>query len=163
MKKQAFPVAVLAIALIVVLGGIGVAYGAWSQNLTADVTVNTATFSVIWDPATALEVLDGAQSCTLAGVGTAALTLAANNAYPDHVCGILATIKNNSTIPVVVEKPIFTSTETWLTGADTYGLAPYTIAAGGTLPTHSLVLFVSDAAPKTGASATAAWTLNAHQ
>jgi hypothetical protein len=162
MKRKSLPVGILALALVIALGSIGVVYGAWTSTLTATATVNTASVNVYFAPGeTFFEVITGGQTCTLAGEGTNALSITINNAYPGHACGLVATIQNDSVFPVTIDKPAFDNHgNSWMdipTG--TFGLAPYTVPAGGKLQGKNIVVLLDDNTPQNNVGATGTFSL----
>lgn len=118
MNKR-LPLGLLAILLIVLLAGIGVAYGLWSETLTIDGTVNTGEVNIGFvDPPTIAEYINGkpeekwpqekwdVANCE-ASVSTDrnTLTILAKYAYPSWTCQVTFEVESLGTVPVHVFKP----------------------------------------------------------
>lgn len=116
MKRGFFSAGVLFLVIVGLLGALAVGYGLWSKTLTVDGTVKTGDFNADWDWAMVSdEGLDPCTpdlnpsgcnyppkdvgSCSVDGVGTQALTVTIDNAYPSYECTITAAITNTGTIP----------------------------------------------------------------
>jgi predicted ribosomally synthesized peptide with SipW-like signal peptide len=97
MKKIGF----LIIALILVLGTLGVGYAAWSQTLTINGQVSTGTYNIIFSSATA--TADPHSVATLIGPtiagGSHSFDVAVGNAYPNFVQVVNFVVKNTGTVP----------------------------------------------------------------
>ena len=102
----------LTMALVLALGSLGVAYAAWTDDLTIDAQVETGYMDVVftgdsagtngaWDKITSVEVKSGA--------GDKVLEVEMENLYPradwddgEPYATLQLVIKNNSTVPVKV-------------------------------------------------------------
>jgi hypothetical protein len=96
MKRKSLPIGILVVAMMVALGGLGVVYGAWSQDIAVPANVYTATFGVTLTPGAA------SGPCTAAPGGDypgSALTVNMLAAKPGDVCTVPVTLKNTGSIP----------------------------------------------------------------
>ncbi|MEN4011562.1 MAG: hypothetical protein ROW48_05980 [Bellilinea sp.] len=124
MNKR-LPFGLLAILLIVLLAGIGVAYGLWSETLTIDGTVNTGEVNVefVSQPVVyeGVQIGEGpvgpepplkasAASCTAdikgAGADGETLVITTTDAYPSWHCFVYFKVKSTGSVPVHVYKPV---------------------------------------------------------
>lgn len=119
------PLAFLAILLIVLLAGLGVAYGLWSETLTIEGTVNTGEVDVgfsgpwvaEWVEVNGMPQLepkskDGAAECyakaidsDLTSDGKETIEVTVTGAYPSYHCWVKFDISNLGTVPVHISKP----------------------------------------------------------
>jgi hypothetical protein len=121
------PLAFLAILLIVLLAGLGVAYGLWSETLTISGTVKTGNVDIAFvSPPTVTEYINGkletdwpkekwgAADCE-ASVSTDGNTLSviAKGAYPSWTCKVTFQVISNGSVPVHVFKPQKQSGPEW--------------------------------------------------
>lgn len=124
MNKR-LPLGLLAVLLIVLLAGVGVAYGLWSETLTIDGTVNTGEVDVgfsgpyvtewvdvngypKWEP----REKDQYAECTAEATdldpnsdGKEGITIKVDGAYPSYHCAVQFDISNLGTVPVHITKP----------------------------------------------------------
>jgi len=118
------PLAFLAILLIVLLAGLGVAYGLWSETLTIEGTVNTGNVDVqfadvsieekVYDYNVRQEISEpqakaNAANCTyqITGTGTdnETLVITAQGAYPSWRCYVHFSVESIGSVPVHVFRP----------------------------------------------------------
>jgi predicted ribosomally synthesized peptide with SipW-like signal peptide len=122
MNKR-LPLGLLAILLIVLLAGIGVAYGLWSETLTIDGTVNTGEVNITFD---GFKVYEGVQvgnqpvgpekpdkapyaNCAARITGandSEKLEVTVDGAYPSWHCYVFFKVKSTGTVPVHVYQPV---------------------------------------------------------
>lgn len=124
MNKR-LPLGLLAILLIVLLAGVGVAYGLWSETLTINGTVNTGEVDVgfsgpyvtewvdvngypKWEP----REKDRYAECTAVATnldpnsnGNEGITITVDDAYPSYHCAVKFDISNLGTVPVHITRP----------------------------------------------------------
>jgi len=126
---------------VVILATIGVAYGAWTQQLNVNGTVGTGTFDVHYQGFYYDYDVPG---CTATiSPDNLTLNITISNAYPGYQCNGGATIKNFSSIPAKIHGLVQTSNNVPATfhGAD--GLVYMTDGSGNVvLPGGSFVLGV---------------------
>jgi hypothetical protein len=170
MKRKSLPIGILALVLMLALGSLGVVYGAYTQNLTAVATVNTATFNVHWGSGMLVAPTDAASqtTCTIGGEGTRNLTLQMNNVLPGSGCAIVSSVVNDSSIPVklsAVNQLIDNHGATWLQGAAGYGQPVYNLSQnGGSALGKNIVVFADNTLGVTTAqTATGSFTLVASE
>lgn len=121
------PLAFLAILLIVLLAGLGVAYGLWSETLTISGTVNTGNVDIAFvSPPSVAEYINGkpetewpkekwdAANCeaSVSSNGNQ-LTILAKGAYPSWTCAVTFQVISNGSVPVHVSKPKKISGPNW--------------------------------------------------
>ena len=103
--------------VIAVIGllSLGIGYAAWTQNLTINGTVETATLDVHWSTSTIADDTNfdplsvGVCTATVNGLDDNVLDVALTNAYPGFQCVVNAVVKNDSTVPVIAQgDPTFT-------------------------------------------------------
>ncbi|MGB9801058.1 MAG: hypothetical protein ACPLUL_13285 [Thermanaerothrix sp.] len=119
------PLAFLAILLIVLLAGLGVAYGLWSETLTISGTVNTGEvdvgFSGPWvaewvevngTPQLEPKGKDEAAKCYATAIdsdltsdGKETIKVTVKGAYPSYHCLVKFDISNLGTVPVHISRP----------------------------------------------------------
>jgi len=105
MKK----IVILCLALVLVLGTMGVGYAMWDKTLFIDGTVNTGEVNAIFTTASCDDTgIDPGHdkdvgSCTVTGAGTQTLTITITNGYPCYECTVNFTVDNTRTIPVKVQ------------------------------------------------------------
>lgn len=122
MNKR-LPLGLLAILLIVLLAGIGVAYGLWSETLTIDGTVKTGDVNVGFGRVTITEgvAVDGklqipeptekkdAANCYYeikdAGTDSETLVITTAGAYPSWHCFVTYEVESTGSVPVHIDKP----------------------------------------------------------
>lgn len=122
MNKR-LPLGLLAILLIVLLAGIGVAYGLWSETLTINGTVNTGEVNVRFVNVNKYEgvAVDGileipersekanAANCRYEilnqGLDSETLQVYTQGAYPSWHCFVEFDIKSTGNVPVHIRKP----------------------------------------------------------
>ena len=151
---------------MVALGGLGVVYGAWSQNLTVTGNVSTATFDVHFtQPSLGPYVAgDNTVNCTgVSGDGTAALSGTVGSVYPGHGCTFTAEIDNNSTIPVVIQPPSVNA-PSWLSTSSSM-TANLSLANKSTSAPQTFAVYANDnlGVQTSSASGTATFTMVAGQ
>jgi len=130
MNKR-LPLGLLAILLIVLLAGVGVAYGLWSETLTIDGTVNTGEVNVKFGTITKSEKVQinfappvdepkekaEAANCeyTIKGAGTdgETLVITTTGAYPSWHCIVEFDVVSTGSVPVHVYTPQKISGPTW--------------------------------------------------
>lgn len=102
------------IALIGLLS-MGIGYAAWTQNLTINGTVDTATLDVHWstsstaDDTTVNPLSVASCTATVNALDDNVLDVALTNAYPGFQCIVNAVVKNDSSVPVIAQAdPTFT-------------------------------------------------------
>jgi len=124
MNKR-LPLGFLAILLIVLLAGVGVAYGLWSETLTIDGTVNTGEVDVgfsgpyvsEWVEVNGTAQIEPKEKDKYAECdawatdldpksdGKEGITIAVSGAYPSYHCAVKFDISNLGTVPVHITKP----------------------------------------------------------
>ncbi|GIV64176.1 MAG: hypothetical protein KatS3mg045_1515 [Bellilinea sp.] len=122
MNKR-LPLGLLAILLIVLLAGVGVAYGLWSETLTIDGTVNTGEVNVKFgtvqieegvavngdEPESEPPGKEGAANCsykiTDRNTDSETLEITATGAYPSWHCFVTFDVKSTGTVPVHIYQP----------------------------------------------------------
>ncbi len=127
MNKR-LPLGLLAILLIVLLAGIGVAYGLWSETLTIEGTVNTGDVDVEFANVQKSEYIgviennqymikhesnfpgkENAANCSYdseeAGTDNETLKITVEGAYPSWYCVVLFDVKSTGSVPVHVYEP----------------------------------------------------------
>lgn len=124
MNKR-LPLGLLAILLIVLLAGVGVAYGLWSETLTIDGTVNTGEVDVGFSgpyvsewvevngsPQLEPKEKDEFAECYANAVdldktsdGNEGIEITVMGAYPSYHCAVKFDISNLGTVPVHITKP----------------------------------------------------------
>ena len=117
MNKR-LPLGLLAILLIVLLAGVGVAYGLWSDTLYINGTVHTGTLDIKFgDKPTTTELINGNPEDFWKGKGDAAncgawvdkdtgnLEIVAKGAYPSWTCQVTFDVVSVGTVPVHVTWP----------------------------------------------------------
>jgi len=99
---------VVGLAVVLALGVFGVAYAAWSQNLTLQAQVGTGNFELQWGENPVLTDNDPQKYAGASITRTAAdtLTFSMPKAYPGWSGTITATIENKGTIPANIAKSI---------------------------------------------------------
>lgn len=173
MKRRSLPIAVVALAVMVALGSLGVVYGAWSQNAYVQGNVSTATLGVAFDNnpgyAPLADSLVGSIQCAPSigntSVGNDTLTLTVDNAAPGGSCRFFnITLRNTGTIPVNYTTDYASDpAATWINlGSSTLGLNSGSIPVGG-YNTGQLNLAITDDAPFNAANDTFQWTITATQ
>lgn len=104
MRKKALPIGILFMVLVVLLAGIGISYGYWSETLTAEGHFAAGNLNAVF-------LAPGVSESELytTGVGTCnawssdsahKLNISVSGVYPGYACTITTTIKNNGTVPV---------------------------------------------------------------
>lgn len=124
MNKR-LPLGLLAILLIVLLAGVGVAYGLWSETLTIDGTVNTGEVDVGFSgpyvsewvevneqPQLEPKEKDEFAECYAEAVdldsqsdGKEGIEITVKGAYPSYHCAVKFDVSNIGTVPVHITKP----------------------------------------------------------
>lgn len=112
------PLAFLAILLIVLLAGLGVAYGLWSETLTIEGTVKTGDVDVEFVNDQKTELVNGgsepsekanAANCTVSIIDqpedNSALEITVTGAYPSWSCVVAFEVKSVGSVPVHIYKP----------------------------------------------------------
>lgn len=135
MNKR-LPHGMLAILLIVLLAGVGVAYGLWSETLTIDGTVNTGEVDVGFSGPFVSEWVevngkhqrepkekDQYTTCNATAKdtdptsdGNEGIEIGVKGAYPSYHCAVKFAISNIGSVPVHITKPqAGDSTPKWVT------------------------------------------------
>ena len=122
MNKR-LPLGLLAILLIVLLAGVGVAYGLWSETLTIDGTVNTGEVNVKFGDVNIKEgvAVNGkltipepsekanAANCSYEIKGertdSETLVITTEGAYPSWHCFVTYEVVSTGNVPVHIDKP----------------------------------------------------------
>jgi hypothetical protein len=125
MNKR-LPLGLLAILLIVLLAGVGVAYGLWSETLTIDGTVYTGEVDVGFSGPYVYEwvedldgnvlkeplIKDKAAECYAKAIdsdtksdGKETIVITVQGAYPSYHCLVKFDISNLGNVPVHISKP----------------------------------------------------------
>jgi hypothetical protein len=136
MKRKSLPVGILALALMVMLGSIGVVYGytAWSQRFDVIGSVTTATFDVHWG------TLDATKNVGCGEItrnkssnpdSDQLLVAAFKDIKPGFDCHFEAPIVNDSTIPVTITGVVNSAFELPSTGTDAAWLISSTSIKNG--------------------------------
>ncbi len=141
MNKR-LPLGLLAVLLIVLLAGVGVAYGLWSETLTIDGMVYTGEVDVgfsgpyvtewvevngypKWEP----PAKDAYAECTAVAEdldensnGNEGITITVSGAYPSYHCAVKFDISNLGTVPVHIKQPYPSDGQTpsWVTVSACY-------------------------------------------
>jgi len=123
-RKRTLTFGLLAIAVVVALALVGVAYALWSETLTINGEVTTGNVSISigavsdndngWDPGYTKDVGD----CWVTGDSNepAQATIHVSNGYPSYSCTATITVKNDGTVPVNLHDIHFTANPpAWLT------------------------------------------------
>lgn len=97
MRKNALPIGILFMVLVVLLAGIGISYGWWTDAITVESTVNTGHLNVYWTG------VQGDTNCSVGGSTADIAKVAVNNAYPGFECTVILPIKNDSSMSVWVD------------------------------------------------------------
>jgi hypothetical protein len=104
MFKKTLPAGVIFILLLAALVTMGIAYGAWTQQLNINGTANTGTFDVVFyypffdevDPA-------GVGDCQMARLDDGhTIQVTITNGYPGYLCEGGATYQNLGTVPAEI-------------------------------------------------------------
>lgn len=127
MNKR-LPLGLLAILLIVLLAGVGVAYGLWSETLLIAGTVKTGDVDVAFSDITVTEkvgtpsglidepeVKANAANCyavmaTVPSGNPETLAISVEGAYPSYHCFVTFKVKSIGSVPVHIYQPEPTST-----------------------------------------------------
>jgi len=100
MKK----IGIIIIALVIMMGSLGVGYAMWGQNLYVNGTADTGSLTAIFDSSdvTGSPCGDYLEAATvdISGSGTDTLTVKIHNAYPGMQALFPVKIKNTGTIPI---------------------------------------------------------------
>lgn len=106
MRKNALPIGVLFMVLVVLLAGIAVSYGYWTETLEAQGTITTGNLNVYWDNPSAVKGgAPGQATCEAwvpGGHDSNLLKVALTNLNPGAQCALSARIRNAGTVPVQV-------------------------------------------------------------
>jgi hypothetical protein len=118
-SKKSLPISI-ALILLIALSTLGLAYGAWTDTLNINGTVQTGTFEVQftnlwWSDTNCSYVMDSTNHT---------LTITANNAYPGFWCEVSVEVKNTGSIPVKI-LPVAVTTS----GPDYWDVYPYYTSA----------------------------------
>jgi hypothetical protein len=126
MKK----ISLIALALILALGTLGVAYAMWWDTVTIGGTVVTDDVEVEWklarnyDTGLDPDYPDGLKdkdvgSTTITGLDSNTLTLVIDNGYPSYYNDIECEFENTGSVPVIIDSVVITPTG--FTVASDYG------------------------------------------
>jgi hypothetical protein len=123
----------LTILMVVALATIGIAYGAWTDQLNINGNVTTGTFDV--DFQNMYYDWDATPECTAAISGDGnTLTVSVINAYPGLHCGGGVGIKNLSSIPAKINGLVEVTNTVPVPFRGGAGLVFMTNAGGGQVP-----------------------------
>jgi hypothetical protein len=123
----------LAFVLLVALASIGLAYGAWTENLNVNGTVGTGTFDVVFQPYWTEYYVEGCDAAVSTNGHT--LTVTITNAYPGFHCGGGVTIENKSSIAAKINGLVAGANNVPATFQGGAGLVFMTDAVGNKIPT----------------------------
>jgi hypothetical protein len=98
-SKKSLPISI-ALILLIALSTLGLAYGAWSDQLNINGTVTTGTFNVSMDYIYYDYDVAGCTAALSADGKTLTVTVA--NAYPGYHCGGGVSIRNLGTVPAKI-------------------------------------------------------------
>lgn len=140
MNKR-LPLGLLAILLIVLLAGVGVAYGLWSETLTIDGTVNTGEVNVkfgdvnikegvavngkltIPEPSEKANAANCSYEIKGAGTDSETLVITTEGAYPSWHCFVTYEVVSTGNVPVHIYQPKVASNHnnySWVTFEQCY-------------------------------------------
>jgi len=131
------PLTMLAILLIALLAGLGVAYGLWSEKLTIFGTVNTGEVNVEFGTISIVEKVEtpngvvneppdkaSAANCSYeikyAGTDWEELAITTQGAYPSWHCIVTFEVKSTGSVPVHIYRPDPVQGRNWVTFDDCY-------------------------------------------
>lgn len=127
-RRHLLPAGTVFMALVIALGGLGVAYGLWTDLLEINGTVSTGTVDVTFDAVSAADNETGVGESKEVGTcdakivaqeitepvptgsgsldetnGTDKVEITIANAYPGYICDVTLSVKNVGTIPVKLD------------------------------------------------------------
>jgi hypothetical protein len=116
LKRNALPIGVLFILLVVAVAMLGVGYGLWSKSLDISGTVGTGNVDAEFVDASTSENDHGKEvaECTATvdpnqDGSNDELGIVLENGYPSYECWVNFAVKSTGTVPIHIYQPEFTS------------------------------------------------------
>lgn len=106
MRKNALPIGILFMVLVVLLAGIGISYGYWTESLQADGVLSSGELDVRWGATNSSfgQLYYGNEVCNVAvdGSNNNLLHITVSNLHPGSTCTLQARVVNEGTVPVEI-------------------------------------------------------------
>ncbi len=108
MFRKSLPIGFLLVVLLLVIAGLGVAYGYWNQTMTVGGTVSLGNLDAKFSSISIEANTDLAGSCTKSINGSYSAAFSIAKAFPGFSCKIAWVVENNGSVPWRIGVPHYT-------------------------------------------------------